>query len=185
MDNDNEEYRWYGCPRCKIIWRYHPDHDGSLQIFDPPKDAAKLLAAVEGEKYEVEKSFPEKPCPRCEITVDGKKKGPVMEIDLEKEGFENVKDLKCSVCGSDDFEYEDSDIFPGEDGTLICKNCTSLIYIEFSGGGELISAYYREDLEYVEYIKQLEEGLDCFSRIMKKKGTPIAKEDAEKVMKRE
>jgi len=177
MDN-NEENRWYGCPRCKNIWRYHPDHDGSLQIFDPPKDVAKILAAVEGEKYEVEKSYPQKACPCCEIYVDGKNKGPVMEIDLEKEGFENVKDLKCLVCGSDDFEYKDSGIFLGENGTLTCKKCSSLTDIEYHRGGELISASYREDLEY---IKQLEEGLDSFSRmIIDQEGTPIKKEDLEK-----
>jgi hypothetical protein len=168
MDN-NEENRVYGCPKCKIIWRNDPDYDDeTIQILDPPEDADKILPAVEGEEFEVEKFYPQKLCPSCgETIINGKRKGPVNKIDLKKEGIEDIKGLKCPVCGSEDAKYEPGDIFPEDSGTFICQKCSSHIYIEFNRGNKLTSASYREDLEYTN---QLKEDVDFLSRIMKKKG---------------
>ena len=179
MDN-NEENGWYGCPKCKIIWRIDPDDDEITQIFNPPKDADKILPAVEGEEFEVKKYYPQKLCPYCgEIIINGKKKGPIKKIDLEREGIKNVQDLKCPVCDSEDAEYRSSDLFREDSGTFICNKCSSHTYIEFNSDDELTFAAYREDLEYVEYINQFKEAFELLSKIMNTQGTPIKKEDLE------
>ena len=96
------------------------------------------------------------------ILPNGKEEGPFCTAcwdnnkkSIRLRSYGHSEYLECPVCRSEDFEFEESEIFPEDSGKLTCKKCSSLIYIEFYSDGELISASYREDLEYINQLKVL------------------------------
>jgi hypothetical protein len=166
--------KWYGCPKCRTVWRLNPDDNYHVNVLNElPGDVPKVFPVVEGEQFDVIKFYPQLLCPTCgEVIIKGRKKGPINVIDLKREGIKHIKDLQCPVCGynigENIGENKEIEIYPDDSGTIECE-CSSLIHIECCDD-KLISASYREDLEYVE---QLKEELDLLSKVMAQKGTPI------------
>jgi len=105
MDYNDEESEWYGCPGCGITWGQEymedlEDGDGPMetfrQLFPPREPNAEVLAAVEGEEFQIQNfpigmHYPTKICPICRHD----KGKPPEELLLDKNfadwmGFERV-----------------------------------------------------------------------------------------------
>jgi len=143
------------CPKCNKVWRESPTDDGAFQFRGKIRIEEKGLLDIDGNKIEYER-YPERLCPYCgEQTVDGRRKGPLVKIDIEgKELF--YDDLKCQVCGRKDMDFKPDNMF-ADCGTLICNTCNSFNYIELEDDGMITELSYREDLQTKEFNENFEE----------------------------
>ena len=151
MVDDNR--KTYECPKCDRYWtneeglrelvKYdEDDEDREFEAWPKDKELKRLtvLRIDDGKEIEYRK-YPEKLCPDCsEKMIDGRRKGPYTKVNSMLEG----ENLKCQVCGCEDFDLKLPDI-------AICESCNTYHYGEYEtvGGVDYVrDCYgYREDLD--------------------------------------
>jgi transcription elongation factor Elf1 len=160
LDEMVEDYRkWYECPKCNMDWTNEDCEDDDFEAL--PKDeelkGVTVLNIDDGKEIEYRK-YVEKLCPDCsEKTIDGRRKGPLVEQDLEGKELD-YDDFRCQVCGSKELVFK-----PGrspEKGTLICDSCNSHNFIRMDNypyDQDITRLSYREDLQTKEFNENFEE----------------------------
>ena len=170
-DMEDDDYAvCHDCPNCNKVWRESPMGDGAIEWWDRTPIQEKGLIDIDGNKIEYE-TYPEGLCPHCgEQTIDGRRKGPLVEKDLEGKELD-YEDFKCQVCGSKEMVFKPGR-FP-EEGTLICDSCNSYNFIEMDNQPyyqNITRLSYREDLQTKEFNENFEE---IAKIILDSKATPI------------
>ena len=122
---------------------------------------------------------------------------PDEDFDVEPDFSKSYRlELECPVCRSrDGYDYSQStkdklqnmgfregvEFLMNGDQTLTCKSCKSFVFIDFKQedddeDGEVISAYYRADLEYLDQMERI-------FKLANSKGIEIKEEDVKKLEK--